>query len=66
MTERLLMGRKESNQTKTLIVMLNLFSDAGESICKRLVFSGASSAKQLQQFVEANIYHRQGNAFNDK
>jgi len=34
--------------------------DPQTSICKRLVFSGASTAMQLQQFVETNIYHRQG------
>ena len=33
-------------------------------MCKRLVFSGASTAKQLQQFVESNIYHRQGMLIN--
>lgn len=35
-------------------------------MCKRLVFSGASSAKQLQQFVEVNIYHRQGFVYGAK
>lgn len=35
-------------------------------MCKRLVFSGASTAKQLQQFVEANIYHRQGFVYGAK
>ena len=34
--------------------------DPQTSISKRLVFSGASTAVQLQQFVETNIYHRQG------
>ncbi|KAL5009692.1 hypothetical protein ScPMuIL_011997 [Solemya velum] len=39
------------------------FMDAQDqqvNVCKRLVFSGASTAEQLQQFVEANIYLRQG------
>lgn len=36
------------------------------SVCKRLVFSGASTAKQLQQFVESNIYHRQGFVYGAK
>jgi len=43
-----------------------LFSDSAESICKRLVFSGASTAKQLQQFIEVNIYHRQGFVYGAK
>ena len=42
------------------MTFLTIIPDAGESVCKRLVFSGASTAKQLQQFVESNIYHRQG------
>jgi len=29
-------------------------------VTKRLVYSGASTAGQLQQFLEANVYHRQG------
>jgi hypothetical protein len=33
---------------------------------KRLVYSGASQAQQLQQFIEANIYHRQGFVFGAK
>jgi len=30
------------------------------------VFSGASTAKQLQQFIESNIYHRQGFVYGAK
>ncbi|XP_052089132.1 uncharacterized protein LOC127725852 isoform X10 [Mytilus californianus] len=36
------------------------------SVCKKLVFSGASSAKQLQSFIESNIYHRQGFVYGAK
>ena len=33
---------------------------------KKLVFSGSSKALQLQQFIEANIYHRQGFVYGAK
>ena len=36
------------------------------AIHKRLVFSGASSARQLQQFVELNVFHRQGFVYGAK
>lgn len=36
------------------------FTDPQISVCKKLVFSGSSSAQQLQNFIESNIYHRQG------
>jgi len=35
-------------------------------VTKRLVFSGASTARQLQTFVESNIYHRQGFVYGAK
>ena len=35
-------------------------------ITKKLVFSGSSKACQLQQFIEANIYHRQGFVYGAK
>lgn len=39
------------------------FSDPQAAVWKRLVFSGASTAKQLQSFLESNIYHRQGKSY---
>lgn len=36
------------------------------SIHKRLVFSGASSSRQLQQFIELNVFHRQGYVYGAK
>lgn len=39
------------------------FSDPQAAVWKRLVFSGASTAKQLQTFLESNIYHRQGKSY---
>lgn len=36
------------------------------AIHKKLVFSGASSAQQLQQFIESNIFHRQGFVYGAK
>ncbi|XP_067674368.1 uncharacterized protein [Haliotis asinina] len=61
----LLVGPHGSGKT-TLINSFIDVQDSQLSICKRLVFSGASTAKQLQQFVEANIYHRQGFVYGAK
>ncbi|XP_053397319.1 dynein axonemal heavy chain 5-like isoform X6 [Mercenaria mercenaria] len=61
----LLVGPPGSGKT-TLIDEFMDFQDSAESVCKRLVFSGASTAKQLQQFIEANIYHRQGFVYGAK
>lgn len=36
------------------------------AIHKRLVFSAASSARQLQQFIELNVFHRQGFVYGAK
>lgn len=61
----LLVGPHGSGKT----ALVNTFIDAQDpqtSICKRLVFSGASTASQLQQFVESNIYHRQGFVYGAK
>ena len=33
---------------------------------KKLVYSGSSNAKQLQNFIEANIFHRQGFVYGAK
>ncbi|KAL4232681.1 hypothetical protein ACF0H5_007369 [Mactra antiquata] len=61
----LLVGPPGSGKT-TLIDEFMDFQDAADSVTKRLVFSGASTAKQLQQFIEANIYHRQGFVYGAK
>ena len=37
-----------------------VFSEDKNQIVKRYVYSGTSGAASLQQFVEHNIYHRQG------
>ncbi|XP_064629693.1 uncharacterized protein LOC135488785 isoform X2 [Lineus longissimus] len=61
----MLVGPPGSGKT----LMINDFvdsQDATKRINKRLVYSGASEAKQLQQFIEANIYHRQGFVFGAK
>ncbi|CAH1799095.1 unnamed protein product [Owenia fusiformis] len=50
-------------------VMINDFLDSQDSqsvVTKRLVFSGSSNAKQLQTYVESNIYHRQGFVYGGK
>lgn len=36
------------------------------AVHKKLVFSGASQAKQLQQFIELNVFHRQGFVYGAK
>ena len=41
-------------------------TDPMTAIHKRLVFSGASSARQLQQFIELNVFHRQGFVYGAK
>lgn len=46
-----------------LLTVLIFFSDPQAAVWKRLVFSGASTAKQLQSFLESNIYHRQGKSY---
>ena len=42
------------------VTLLILFSEDKNQIVKRYVYSGTSGAASLQQFVEQNIYHRQG------
>lgn len=37
-----------------------IFPEDKNQIVKRYVYSGTSGAASLQQFVEQNIYHRQG------
>ena len=37
-----------------------VFPEDKNQIVKRYVYSGTSGAASLQQFVEQNIYHRQG------
>ncbi|ESO89151.1 hypothetical protein LOTGIDRAFT_229063 [Lottia gigantea] len=55
----LLVGPHGSGKTSLINEFIDL-QDQQTTICKRLVFSGASTASQLQQFIESNIYHRQG------
>ena len=46
-----------------------MYIAAGDSqthVTKKLVFSGASNAQQLQTFVESNIFHRQGYVYGAK
>ncbi|KAF6030090.1 hypothetical protein EB796_011603 [Bugula neritina] len=61
----LLIGPYGSGKTS----MINDFistQDAMTAIHKRLVFSGASTSKQLQQFIELNVFHRQGFVYGAK
>ena len=41
-------------------IPLHSITDPQNQISKKLVCSGSSKAVQLHQFIEANIYHRQG------
>ncbi|XP_076466964.1 uncharacterized protein LOC143298129 [Babylonia areolata] len=61
----LLVGPHGSGKTALINTFIDV-QDPQTSICKRLVFSGASTAGQLQQFVESNIYHRQGFVYGAK
>ncbi|KAK3577475.1 hypothetical protein CHS0354_032326 [Potamilus streckersoni] len=61
----LLVGAPGSGKT-TLINEFMDVQDPQTSVCKRLVFSGASTSKQLQHFIESNIYHRQGFVYGAK
>ncbi|XP_070190368.1 uncharacterized protein [Littorina saxatilis] len=61
----LLVGPHGSGKTALINTFIDV-QDPQTSICKRLVFSGASTASQLQQFVETNIYHRQGFVYGAK
>ncbi|XP_035829673.1 dynein heavy chain 5, axonemal isoform X2 [Aplysia californica] len=61
----LLVGPHGSGKT----AIINDFIDSQDpqlSVCKRLVFSGASTALQLQQFIDSNIHHRQGFVYGAK
>ncbi|XP_033113255.1 dynein heavy chain 5, axonemal-like isoform X2 [Anneissia japonica] len=61
----ILVGPPGSGKTS----MINDFIDSldpPQQVSKHLVFSGASSASQLQQFVENNIRHRQGFVYGAK
>ncbi|XP_071504103.1 dynein axonemal heavy chain 5-like [Diadema antillarum] len=55
----MLLGPPGCGKTAMINDFINTL-DPGSQITKRLVFSGASTASQLQQFIEANIHHRQG------
>ncbi|KAK6187606.1 hypothetical protein SNE40_005595 [Patella caerulea] len=61
----LLVGPHGSGKTSLVNEFIGL-QDQQTTICKRLVFSGASTASQLQQFMESNIYHRQGFVYGPK
>ncbi|XP_071801693.1 uncharacterized protein [Asterias amurensis] len=55
----LLVGPPGSGKTAIMNDFINTL-DPSYQVTKRLVFSGASTASQLQQFVETNIHHRRG------
>ncbi|OWF37572.1 Dynein heavy chain 5, axonemal [Mizuhopecten yessoensis] len=61
----LLVGANGSGKTSLIERFMDI-QDPQVSVCKRLVFSGASSAKQFQHFIEANIHHRQGFVYGAK
>ncbi|XP_059166583.1 dynein axonemal heavy chain 8-like [Physella acuta] len=61
----LLVGPHGSGKTALINDFINS-QDPQISVCKHLVFSGASVALQLQQFIDSNIYHRQGFVFGAK
>ncbi|CAL1527205.1 unnamed protein product [Lymnaea stagnalis] len=61
----LLVGPHGSGKTSILNDYMHS-QDPQLSVCKRLVFSGASTAFQLQQFIDSNIYHRQGFVYGAK
>lgn len=46
--------------TKTHPYLLRVSSDPQAQVTKKLVYSGSSNARQLQSYIESNIYHRQG------
>ncbi|XP_025098007.1 LOW QUALITY PROTEIN: dynein gamma chain, flagellar outer arm-like [Pomacea canaliculata] len=61
----LLVGPRGAGKTALIDTIINA-QDPQTSVCKRLVFSGASTATQLHQFVESNIFHRQGFVYGAK
>ncbi|XP_055889445.1 dynein axonemal heavy chain 8-like isoform X4 [Biomphalaria glabrata] len=61
----LLVGPHGSGKTSIINEYINS-QDPQLSVCKRLVFSGASTARQLQEFIESNIHHRQGFVYGAK
>uniref|UniRef100_A0A2C9K4Z2 AAA+ ATPase domain-containing protein n=1 Tax=Biomphalaria glabrata TaxID=6526 RepID=A0A2C9K4Z2_BIOGL len=61
----LLVGPHGSGKTSIINEYMNS-QDPQLSVCKRLVFSGASTARQLQEFIESNIHHRQGFVYGAK
>lgn len=44
----------------SVCIISSVFPEDKNQIVKRYVYSGTSGAASLQQFVEQNIYHRQG------
>ncbi|XP_022081686.1 dynein gamma chain, flagellar outer arm-like [Acanthaster planci] len=55
----LLVGPPGSGKTAMINDFINTL-DPSYQVTKRLVFSGASTASQLQQFIVTNIHHRRG------
>ncbi|XP_066278010.1 uncharacterized protein [Branchiostoma lanceolatum] len=61
----LLVGPPGSGKTSLINDLIDT-QDPATHIVKRLVWSSASEASQLQEFVEANIHHRQGFVYGAK
>ncbi|KAI8520697.1 hypothetical protein Bbelb_004510 [Branchiostoma belcheri] len=61
----LLVGPPGSGKTSLINDLIDT-QDPATHIVKRLVWSSASQASQLQTFVEANIHHRQGFVYGAK
>ncbi|CAE1271156.1 DNAH [Acanthosepion pharaonis] len=55
----LLCGPHGSGKTALINDIMNIFGQQ-EFVYKRLVYSESTTAKQLLNFIQANIYHRQG------
>ena len=55
----LLVGPHGCGKTTMVNIFLNA-QDPTAQVTKRLVYSASSTAKQLQMFIQSNIYHRQG------
>ncbi len=54
------LGSKVSSVFSLIFNCICYLLDANLTVTKRLNFSGATNATQLQKFVESNIVHRQG------
>lgn len=47
----------------SMLLMSSLIVDLQSTVVMEMVASGATSARQMQQFIEANLHHRQGKEF---